>query len=69
MLSFSDSQSFSVSGLSAYSNFSAYDSSVSQAGGTFKVRCCVTQALVIPQTCSVGWRWANVSGDWSCAGV
>ena len=54
MLSFSDSQSFSVSGLSAYSNFSAYDSSVSQAGGTFKVRCCITQALVIRTTDVLG---------------
>ena len=46
MLSFSDSQSFSVSGMSAYSNFSAYESNVSQAGGTFKVRCHMTQTLV-----------------------
>lgn len=46
MLSFSDSRSFSVSGLSAYSNFSAYESSVSQAGGTFKVGGHVTHELV-----------------------
>lgn len=46
MLSFSDSRSFSVSGLSAYSNFSAYESSVSQAGGTFKVGGHVTHKLV-----------------------
>lgn len=45
MLSFSDSQSFSVSGMSGYSNFSAYESSVSLAGGTFKVRWHMTVTL------------------------
>lgn len=47
MLSFSDSQSFSVSGMSGYSNFSAYESSVSLAGGTFKVRWHMTVTLLM----------------------